>query len=492
MENARDDVRGRVSLRQSLAEMANEARLHPELAFGFALLWAWTRLAFGTSAFDGAPLFGCEAQPIAEAVLVLSNASAYLAIGVLFKLCGTVFHGRLYCALVTLAMSVGCALCAASSSATDSADASLALCLVGAVLVGAGVSFVYVEWGRILGMLGPRCALVHACFGILGSAAVLLALHALPAIVQNCYLVAAPVAVMAVVWVWTRRGASKMARYGAETEFHAPWRLLVTMALVGMAFGVASEVNGLGNYLEPSLVRNALTFAVTAVLLVFSAVLFKMDFNQLIYRVGIPIAAAGCLVFVVFADARAFGGFVFSAGYLFLDLLVWVLLAHIIKHQEISANWIVALVTGFLLFGRLAGVLAAGSVAAASHGSSSAHSGLLVVLAYALMLCALLMANKRNMLVGWGSTRPAENDAESALGAACRMLGSDCGLTPRETEICMLFARGYSRETISNTLTLSKETVRTHAANIYKKLGVHSHQELIILVEQRSKALDDR
>lgn len=58
------------------------------------------------------------------------------------------------------------------------------------------------------------------------------------------------------------------------------------------------------------------------------------------------------------------------------------------------------------------------------------------------------------------------------------------GLSARETEIFLLLAQGRSRPYIRDSLYLSKNTVATHIRHIYEKLGVHSQQELIDLVEE--------
>lgn len=58
------------------------------------------------------------------------------------------------------------------------------------------------------------------------------------------------------------------------------------------------------------------------------------------------------------------------------------------------------------------------------------------------------------------------------------------GLSARETEIFLLLARGRSRPYIRDSLYLSKNTVATHIRHIYEKLGIHSQQELIDLVEE--------
>ena len=56
------------------------------------------------------------------------------------------------------------------------------------------------------------------------------------------------------------------------------------------------------------------------------------------------------------------------------------------------------------------------------------------------------------------------------------------GLTPRETEVFDLLARGRSVPYVRDALVISRETAATHAKHVYAKLGVHSRQELIDLV----------
>lgn len=483
-------------LQRGLAkELHDELLLHPGLSFGFALLWAWTRLAFGTSSFDESLLFGFDSTGIVDLILVFSNALAYLAIGILYKLRGVVFSGKAYRRLIAIAVVAGTVFCEAPSifSAEIGTAMSLGMGCFGAVFLGIGIAFYYVEWARILGFLGPRTALIHAFFGLLGSGAILFCLNWLPVSVQFAYLVGAPLAIMQIVSSWTKGHSKRVFSHGLETKSRIPWRLLVTAAVVGASFGLASEIGGMGNYVDPALVRNALTFIVAGALLLFSAVLFRMDFNQLMYRVGMPVIAAGCLLFVVLGGKGYLGGFLFSVGYLFMDLLIWVLLAYMIKHQALSANWVVALVVGCLLLGRSGGDwVARMAVAELGLPMATIHNNLLVIVVYALMFCALVVQSKKNIRFGWGAVKPAGNENyASGLDAASRIVAEDHGLTPRETEILTMLARGYSRETISKSLVLAKETVRTHATNIFRKVDVHSHQELIAVVEDQAKLLDE-
>jgi DNA-binding NarL/FixJ family response regulator len=51
-------------------------------------------------------------------------------------------------------------------------------------------------------------------------------------------------------------------------------------------------------------------------------------------------------------------------------------------------------------------------------------------------------------------------------------------LTPREAEVLLLLQQGGSNAQIAASLQVGVETVRTHARNIYRKLGVSSRREL--------------
>lgn len=65
----------------------------------------------------------------------------------------------------------------------------------------------------------------------------------------------------------------------------------------------------------------------------------------------------------------------------------------------------------------------------------------------------------------------------------CEDLGSQYGLSKREQELFNLFARGRSTKYIEEHLFISKNTIATHRKNIYRKLGIHSQQELLSLIE---------
>ena len=72
--------------------------------------------------------------------------------------------------------------------------------------------------------------------------------------------------------------------------------------------------------------------------------------------------------------------------------------------------------------------------------------------------------------------------------ARCDAAAKQFGLTPRETEIMVMFAKGRNLDYIHNELVISKSTVSMHRQHIYRKLGVHSQQEMIDLIEHQELA----
>lgn len=89
-------------------------------------------------------------------------------------------------------------------------------------------------------------------------------------------------------------------------------------------------------------------------------------------------------------------------------------------------------------------------------------------------------------LISKGLVR-AEDQARLARSA----LAERYSLTEREKDVFELMAAGHTRPRIREQLCMSDGTVKTHAYHIYKKMDVHSREELYALVEaERAKVVD--
>jgi DNA-binding NarL/FixJ family response regulator len=86
------------------------------------------------------------------------------------------------------------------------------------------------------------------------------------------------------------------------------------------------------------------------------------------------------------------------------------------------------------------------------------------------VLTAIHLASRGLQITPWYSSEP---DALPVPGSQL--------LTQREAEILPMLQQGSSNAQIAWTLQIGVETIRTHARNIYRKLGVASRRELAVL-----------
>jgi DNA-binding NarL/FixJ family response regulator len=65
-------------------------------------------------------------------------------------------------------------------------------------------------------------------------------------------------------------------------------------------------------------------------------------------------------------------------------------------------------------------------------------------------------------------------------------------LTPREADVLELLQEGLTNAQIAHSLSIGIETVRTHARNIYAKLGISTRRDLARITRQGGRRRGDR
>jgi DNA-binding CsgD family transcriptional regulator len=81
------------------------------------------------------------------------------------------------------------------------------------------------------------------------------------------------------------------------------------------------------------------------------------------------------------------------------------------------------------------------------------------------------------------SSSASDAAGQEMLARRVDEVAAQCGLTPREDEVLRLLASGRSLPYVQQMLCISEGTARTHIKHIYAKLGVHSKQEMLDLVQ---------
>ena len=79
-------------------------------------------------------------------------------------------------------------------------------------------------------------------------------------------------------------------------------------------------------------------------------------------------------------------------------------------------------------------------------------------------------------------TEAGEKRHDHSFVSKCKNIALKCGLTPRELEVLIILAQGNTLARVQEELVISEGTAITHRRNIYRKLDVHSKQELIDFV----------
>lgn len=88
----------------------------------------------------------------------------------------------------------------------------------------------------------------------------------------------------------------------------------------------------------------------------------------------------------------------------------------------------------------------------------------------------------QGVIEGLGPDRPPGGARELTLGERCSLVAARFHLTEREAKMLTILADGYSCNYAAEVLYISPSTARTHAHNIYAKLGVNSREQLMSLV----------
>ena len=70
-----------------------------------------------------------------------------------------------------------------------------------------------------------------------------------------------------------------------------------------------------------------------------------------------------------------------------------------------------------------------------------------------------------------------------AIAAQCASLAREAGLSAREAEVLVELARGRTLASIAATFVVSENTIKAHTKAIYRKLEVHTREELLGRVE---------
>lgn len=185
-----------------------------------------------------------------------------------------------------------------------------------------------------------------------------------------------------------------------------------------------------------------------------------------------------------------------------MNLLIWCLLSMVVSEKNVPSVVVFGFGWGTLLTARACGwLLGMGilpNLIGTGWGSLVYWGAALLILVAAVLLFSenrldKLFGSVANGQISLGieqSSEVAEKEHRPWHEASLKV-GKQAMLSQREMEVFELITIGRSPKNVAKHLVVSVNTVRTHIRNIYTKTGAHSHEELVELIEQEIKSLEE-
>ena len=265
----------------------------------------------------------------------------------------------------------------------------------------------------------------------------------------------------------------------------------ICMLIFRMAYGYALTFGEI-DYAPLLSVAGAVPTALFVAFLVVRGRLVRTDVT---FSIAVLFVVAG-LLFVPAAETLGYSlaGNMLEAGDSCFTLLFWLALSSFARKNPRGMLVLFAW-SGFLM---CVGVLAGALMGRVSNHMLAESAGVATVLTCLITLGFIAYTLVFLRYEGFSFSATAEKlessprieadvqkDGAFVAQDLIEGLAKEHGLTPRETEVFSLLARGRNGRVIQDELVISYNTVKTHVGHIYDKFGIHNHQELLAYIDER-------
>ena len=446
---------------------------------GFGLIQCWLLCACaGSSLFGGALLTGAAVHALMPVALGMAlGAFALLALATRIR---PLARRRTLCVVTALACGLGSATTALSAQGVFEPWAFYA----GAVVAGAGASWVSLAWQEYFATQGIRAATTGmAVASLLGAALFALVELVVPASFSGVLVCALPLASQlsmrpqAGARFFACPGETLRARQLLTNISHdySP-RFFLMCALMGCAFGGGCYAAVPETLLDGGVLAVVLVVALRAAMSLAGgavALVPPRHVMRLFYAAFPLLMLSSCFIHADTALGHALGMPIGLAGLALAYNLCWALMVSVSRGMRLPSLGLIASLFGTCYLGVFLGHAAIGLWR--PDASWLATFGLLV-LGTAMLLFASF--NGKVRVVEEAFEAPSQTPQERrALELAER-----CGLTPRETEVMLVWLAGHNAAYVEKTLHISRNTVKTHLNHVYAKTGAAGREDLLKLL----------
>lgn len=419
------------------------------------------------------------------------QASTVLLIGVVATFQPSALKSVPFDSVVFGSLLVGGAAIPASLAAD-----STPLLIVGSSLFALGRGCVMLAVAMAVARnLSTKAIVVCVSLAYVASSAVQAFLWIVPIVVGFALYLALPFVVLVIV----RRDAVAMTALTVQGEAPADAaitrpssylplasQVFVCLFLFHFAFGFSLRF-GESTGIPVETFFNIIPIGVLAIMLMCWR---RFDADRLA-QVSVLLVAIGFL-FVNSNDGavRNVSNALLSSGNAAFNMVSWIVIVSVGARNKVGAMSVAGWGDGVGAFGTLLGAaFGIGSNHLVEHSPTGLMilTGVLLALFVGYALIGLKNFSFETTIEGIVPVEEPEVRSESPedlFQARCDAIAAEYHLTPREREVFAMLARGRNREYIQEKLVVSRNTVKAHVRHVYEKLDIHSHQELIDLVEE--------
>lgn len=509
----------------------------PLYRFGWAFLLAWVFAIFYTHMVEGytgsysviVESQGYISQFFFMAMPVLFSVLTLLIIVRFEKRFGSPLKNPRLRLLAPIFIALSCPFLFIQ---TTSLELTAALFAVGALFTGIGSGLMWVMWGEYYAKISQEDTEYLAPISTVIAGVLVLLVSSmsgwLTLVVVMCFPLISGVC-LSLAWRDVQQQVAT-AEYSGEAEQQGytdtqllavshPWHALKQMGRTGPGILVASLfVCLLGSFWQQESDDILLFQIVVIVSIIFTAIIALVSANgpqrisvSFLFRWMCPVLVLGFVAVIIWGDswgvyaafmislaarfsfclitqmffaqyatrglttaAQAYGfGWIFVHLGDFLGVLTLVLLNPLFAYGVVDISEVAAVSVAVLTILTMFILNKRDSLALKTHADEKEQSSL-----------TGLAAPEHALTDETGESRASKEAVGTGqLERSLRSLAKKYKLTPREVEVFELLARGRSVPFIRDSLVISRDTAATHVKHIYQKLGVHSRQELIDLVQ---------
>lgn len=474
------------SFKKSVHKRIENAELGMSAALiGFAFWQAWQMLVMHAGVL--VPITSTMSGPFIGTSTIFIATTIIIPVGILVKMKAHESF-RTDCLFVCICSFSGTILIALTSLFTEYA---IAIFIIGVLLYSASNALILLLWGKFWSTLGVAWVARSLSWSYVLAFGLFFIIGLLPWMIKVI-----AVALLLPASIICLRSGEKCEKRLQPTIMpierpKAILKMCVFIVVISFAFGyMQSGFAILHAATYSKIVYQGMAIAAFGVgLLVLLLYQSQKPEIVLIYNMIIPFASLGLLLFLSDIKGLEYLEFgLFMVGVYCLDILIMLVATDI--SFRIGKSVYLYFGTGFFLARGSALVARLTSMHFLDTGflsKTSFDNGVLTLL-FCLITVGMLIFSKSELITLYrlGEKEPTSEPLTPTptISDACERIAVDYSLTPRETEIFGMLARGRTIPYICEELVIAENTGKRHVSNIYRKLCIYDRQGLHDIVDR--------